>query len=102
MAVLRFAVFSESPEIYARVAQALGAIEGVEIAPLSARGSDLGTALARAELDGLYIDLGRQPEALLGALERAPAGRFEVADEPRPVGVDERPARVEDAGPRAV
>jgi pilus assembly protein CpaE len=75
MAVLRFAVFSESPEIYARVAQALGAIEGVEVAPLSARGSDLGAALARAELDGLYVDLGRQPEALLGALERAPAGR---------------------------
>jgi pilus assembly protein CpaE len=75
MTKLLFYVYSEDDEVRARVSRSLTATGKVELVSAPCRQEQLEEILATAELEGVYVDLGENPDPLLSLLERAPEPR---------------------------
>lgn len=72
MSRLSFIVYSQDAEIQVRVSEALEATEHAEIWAVLATPADLEGALRTQRIDGVYLDVGHDPEAVLKIIENLP------------------------------
>jgi Flp pilus assembly CpaE family ATPase len=75
MGRLSFFVYCEDPDVHSHVCGALAATDRVNLVPGASRPSSLEQLLGGERFDGLYLDLSRHADVLLGIVEKCPEPR---------------------------